>query len=452
MFRLNDVAKVLGGTLTGGDAEITSVSTDTRTLQPGALFVALDGERFQGSDFLADAERSGAAAVLTRHPGSNTLPGLVVEDTTAALGQLAAHWRARFDIPVIGVTGSNGKTTVKEMIGAIFAESGAVHISPGNFNNHIGVPLALLGLREHHRFAVIEMGMNHPGEIDYLSRLVSPTTALITNAALAHLEGLGSLAGVVRAKAEIFHGLRAGGTAVINADDRFVAYWAARVKEFQTITFGLKSRARVSGEVTGDSEGQTVEVRLPDDEFEVRLNLLGRHNASNALAAASVGWACGLSSDEIRAGLQRVEAQPGRLQVRAGARGSTLIDDTYNANPTSLKAAIRALAAREGRKTLILGDMAELGTRAQEFHAEAGREARRSGIDLLFTCGPLARLAGEAFGQDARCFDSPEDLIKAARPVLSPGLTVLIKGSRSARMEQVADALVCVAEDGAIAC
>ena len=452
MFRLNDVAKVLGGTITGGDAEITSVSTDSRTLKPGALFVALDGERFQGSDFLADAERAGAAAVLIRHPGSNTLPGLVVEDTTAALGQLAAHWRARFDIPVIGVTGSNGKTTVKEMIGAIFAESGEVHISPGNFNNHIGVPLALLGLREHHRFAVIEMGMNHPGEIDYLSRLVSPTTALITNAALAHLEGLGSLAGVVRAKAEIFHGLRAGGTAVINTDARFVAYWAARVKEFQTVTFGLKSRARVCGEVTGDSEGQTVEIRLPDDEFEVRLNLLGRHNASNALAAASVGWACGLSPDEIRAGLQRVEAQPGRLQVRAGARGSTLIDDTYNANPTSLKAAIRALAAREGRKTLILGDMAELGTRAQEFHAESGREARRCGIDLLFTCGPLARLAGEAFGEDARCFDSLEDLIKAARPVLSPGLTVLIKGSRSARMEQVADALVCVAEDGAIAC
>ncbi|HBP85861.1 MAG TPA: UDP-N-acetylmuramoyl-tripeptide--D-alanyl-D-alanine ligase, partial [Gammaproteobacteria bacterium] len=215
MFRLDDVAKMLGGTLTGGDAEITSVSTDTRTLKPGALFVALDGERFEGSDFLADADRLGAAAVLTRHPGSNALPSLIVEDTTAALGQLAAHWRARFDIPVIGVTGSNGKTTVKEMIGAIFAEAGAVHISPGNFNNHIGVPLALLGLREHHRFAVIEMGMNHPGEIDYLSRLGSPTTALITNAALAHLEGLGSLAGVVRAKAEIFHGLRPGGTAVI---------------------------------------------------------------------------------------------------------------------------------------------------------------------------------------------------------------------------------------------
>ncbi len=452
MFRLNDVAKVLGGELTGGDAEITSVSTDTRTLKPGALFVAVDGERFQGSDFVADAERAGAAAVLTHQPHSSALPGLVVENTTAALGQLAGHWRARFDIPVIGVTGSNGKTTVKEMIGAILAESGAVHVSPGNFNNHIGVPLTLLGLREHHQFAVIEMGMNHPGEIDYLSRLVSPTTALITNAALAHLEGLGSLAGVVRAKAEIFHGLRAGGTAVINADDRFMAYWAARVKEFQTITFGLKNRARVSGEVTGDSEGQTVEIRLPDDVFEVRLNLLGRHNASNALAAASVAWACGRSPDEIRAGLQRVEAQPGRLQVRAGARGATLIDDTYNANPTSLKAAIRALAAREGRKALILGDMAELGTRAEEFHAEAGREARKSGIDLLFTCGPLAGLAGEAFGEDARCFDSSEDLIKAARTLLSPGLTVLIKGSRSARMEQVADALVCVAQDGAIAC
>lgn len=452
MFSLKEVAEVLGGELTGADVEVTSVSTDTRTLEPGALFVTLDGEHFKGSDFIAEARQAGAVAVLSRHGGSVTLPGLVVENTTVALGQLAAYWRNRFDIPVIGVTGSNGKTTAREMIASILAESGEVHASPGNFNNHIGVPLTLLGLREQHQFAVIEMGMNHPGEIDYLSRLASPTTALITNAALAHLEGLGSLAGVVRAKAEIFHGLRAGGTAVINADDRFMAYWAARVKAFQTITFGLKNRARITGEVTSDCDGQTVDVRLPDDEFEIRLNLLGRHNASNALAAASVGWACGCNPEEIRAGLQRVEAQPGRLQVRAGARGSTLIDDTYNANPTSLKAAIRALAARPGRKALILGDMAELGTRAEEFHAEAGREARRSGIELLFSCGPLAGLAAEAFGEEARGFDSPENLIKAARRLLSPGLTVLIKGSRSARMEQVADALVCVAQDGAIAC
>ncbi|HCX87794.1 MAG TPA: UDP-N-acetylmuramoyl-tripeptide--D-alanyl-D-alanine ligase [Gammaproteobacteria bacterium] len=452
MFNLKDVAELLGGKLIGADVQITSVSTDTRTLQPGALFVALDGERFQGSDFIEDAHRAGAAAVLGSQADCGPLPGLVVENTTATLGQLAAQWRKRFDIPVIGVTGSNGKTMVKEMIAAILAESGEVHASPGNFNNHIGVPLTLLGLRDSHRFAVIEMGMNHPGEIDYLSRLARPTTALITNAALAHLEGLGSLAGVVRAKAEIFHGLQTGGTAVINADDRFMAYWAARVKAFQTITFGLKNRARVGGEVTADGEGQTVEIRLPDEEFEVRLNLLGRHNASNALAAASVGWACGCSADEIRTGLERVEAQPGRLQVRAGARGSTLIDDTYNANPTSLKAAIRALAARPGRKALILGDMAELGPRAEEFHAEAGREARQSGIELLLTCGDLAGLAADAFGDDARRFDSAEDLIKAARTLLSPGLTVLIKGSRSARMEQVADALVCVAQDGAIAC
>ncbi|MFL2562599.1 MAG: UDP-N-acetylmuramoyl-tripeptide--D-alanyl-D-alanine ligase [Arenicellales bacterium] len=452
MFSLKDIAEAVGGRLTGANVEVTSVSTDTRTLEPGALFVALDGERFQGLDFVAEARRAGAAAVLSRQADSTHLPGLVVENTTVALGQLAAHWRSRFDIPVIGVTGSNGKTTVKEMIAAILAESGEVHASPGNFNNHIGVPLTLLGLRAHHRFAVIEMGMSHPGEIDYIARLASPTTALITNAALAHLEGLGSLAGVVRAKAEIFHGLRAGGTAVINADDRFMAYWAARVKAFQIITFGLKNRARVSGEVTSDGGGQAVEVRLPDDEFEVRLNLLGRHNASNALAAASVGWACGCSPEEIRAGLQRAEAQPGRLQVRAGARGSTLIDDTYNANPTSLKAAIRALAARPGRKALILGDMAELGTRAEEFHTEAGREARQAGIELLFTCGPLAGLAAETFGEEGHRFDSPEDLIKATRTLLSPGLTVLIKGSRSARMEQVADALVCVAQDGAIAC
>ena len=452
MFNLTDITQVLGGKLTGADAQITSVATDTRTLEPGALFVALDGERFCGSDFIEDAHRAGAAAVLSPRADCNPLPGLVVENTGAALGQLAAYWRDRFDIPVIGITGSNGKTTVKEMIAAILTECGDVHASPGNFNNNIGAPLTLLGLRDHHRFAVVEMGMNHPGEIDYLSRLTRPTTALITNAALAHLEGLGSLAGVVRAKAEIFHGLEPGGTAVINADDRFMAYWAARVKSFQTITFGLKNRARVSGEVMADGEGQVVEIRLPDDVFEVRLNLLGRHNAANALAAASVGWACGCSAHQIRAGLERVEAQPGRLQIRAGARGSCLIDDTYNANPTSLKAAIRALAVRPGRKALILGDMAELGPRAEDFHAEAGREACQAGIELLLTCGTLAGLAADAFGENASRFESPEDLIKAARALLSPGLTVLVKGSRSARMEQVADSLVCVAQDGAIAC
>ena len=442
MLSLHQIAAAVEGRLIGEDVAFSSVSTDTRSIQPGALFVAVDGPRFRGSEFIEDAKQAGAVAVMTTQANCDVLPALIVQDAVKALGSLAAFWRRRFNIPVIGITGSNGKTTVKEMVAAILRQAGTVHASPGNFNNHIGVPLTLLGIRSEHQFAVVEMGMNHPGEIDYLTRLAQPTVALITNAALAHLEGLGSLSEIVRAKAEIFHGLQPGGTAVINADDRFAAYWIARTKVFQTITFGLNNRARVSGDASSTEEGQLVEVRLPDEAFEVKLGLLGRHNASNALAAASVGWACGCSIDEIRAGLESVSPQPGRLQIRSGGRGASLIDDTYNANPASLRAAIRALSARPGRKVLILGNMAELGPRATDLHAEAGREAREAGIDHLLALGDLAGLAADAFGDGGRRFDSNEALVRAARSLLSPGLTVLIKGSRSARMEQIGRAHV----------
>ena len=452
MLSLKEIATVIDGQLTGEDADFSSVSTDSRTLQSGALFVALDGDNFKGHDFVEQARGAGAVAIISSRPTLRGLPGLVVKNTTVALGQLAGFWRNRFDIPVIGVTGSNGKTTVKEMISSILGQLGPVHASPGSFNNHIGLPLTLLGLQPEHRFAVIEMGMNHPGEIDYLSRIARPTVSLITNAASAHLEGLGDLAGVARAKAEIFHGMTHGAAAIINADDRFAAYWAARSQAFQTITFGVDNRARISAEVTGEGDTQLIEIHLPDESFEVRLNLLGRHNALNALAAASTAWACGAGQSEIRAGLESVKAQPGRLQVRAGARGACLIDDTYNANPASLKAAIRALANRPGRTALVLGDMAELGPRAEDFHAAAGRQARDAGIDHLLTCGMLAGLTAEAFGKNACHFDSSQALIDGACQLLSPGLTVLVKGSRSAQMEVVADALICVTHDGAIAC
>ena len=452
MLSLRELANVVDGRLTSGDSEFSSVSIDTRTLSPGALFVAIDGERVRGLDHVPDAEKAGAVAVLSQRPHGGTLPGIVVDDPVRALGKLAAFWRNRLDIPVVGITGSNGKTTVKEMVASILAQVGSVYASPGNFNNHLGVPLTLLGVRPDHRFAVVEMGMNHPGEIDYLTRIVRPTVALITNAALAHLEGLGSLSEIVRAKAEIFNGLQTGGTAIINADDRFAAYWAARTRAFQTITFGLNSRSRVGGEVSATEDGQLIELSLPDESIEVHLNLLGRHNALNALAAASVAWACGCSSSEIRSGLEAMSAQPGRLQVRAGSRGANLIDDTYNANPASLGAAIKTLAGRSGRKMLILGNMAELGERAEELHRAAGREARDAGIDTLFACGELAGLAADAFGESGQTFESTDSLIRAARPMLSPGLTVLIKGSRSARMEQVANALVCASQEGAIAC
>ena len=452
MLSLQELALVVNGRLSSGDSEFSSVSIDTRTLEPGALFVAIDGERVRGSDYVSQAKSAGAVAVLSQRSHDGLLPGVVVDDPIKALGQLAAFWRNQLSLPIVGITGSNGKTTVKEMVASILSKSGSVYASPGNFNNHIGAPLTLLGVRPTHRFAVVEMGMNHAGEIDYLTRIVQPTVAVITNAALAHLEGLGSLSEVVRAKAEIFNGLRSGGTAIINADDRFAAYWAARTQAFQTITFGLNSGARVGGEVSTSEDGQLIELRLPDESIEIQLGLLGRHNALNAMAAASAAWACGCSATDIRSGLEAMRAQPGRLQVRAGSRGASLIDDTYNANPASLRAAIKTLAGRSGRKMLILGNMAELGERAEDLHRQAGREARDAGIDMLFARGDLAALAAEAFGESGQSFDSTDSLIRAARSFLSPGLTVLIKGSRSARMEQVANALVCASQEGAIAC
>lgn len=329
---------------------------------------------------------------------------------------------------------------------------GRTHASPGNFNNHLGVPLTLLGIRPEDEFAVVEMGMSHPGEISQLTRLVRPSIALITNAAHAHLEGLGSLSDVVRAKAEIFLGLQSGGTAVINADDRFAAYWAARTRSFQTITFGLDSQARVNGSASTINGQQVVEVNLPDESFEVPLNLLGRHNALNALAASSVGWACGGDADQIRAGLVEVQAEPGRLQIREGAHGATLIDDSYNANPDSLRAAIRTLSGRQGLKVLIIGNMAELGSRTAELHSEVGREARHAGIDVLIALGEMAGLAADVFGENAKKFDSLESLISDAHRMLRPGVTVLVKGSRSAQMEQVANALAGSSRNEAIAC
>ncbi|MDP6948122.1 MAG: UDP-N-acetylmuramoyl-tripeptide--D-alanyl-D-alanine ligase [Arenicellales bacterium] len=452
MLKLSAITAAVGGRLTGNDVVFESVSIDSRTLEAGALFVPLRGERYDGHEFIAQAAGRGAVAIMAEREAPGGLPVLVVKDTTLALGKLAAFWRAQFSMPLIAVTGSNGKTTVKEMIASILERKGAVHASIGNFNNHIGLPLTLLGLGQNYRYGVLEMGMNHPGEIDYLARLAQPTVVAITNAASAHLEGLGDLVGVARGKAEAFHGLQPGGVAVINADDRFAAYWIARTHAFRTVTFGIDNRAEVSAQVTASGDSQVMEITLPDESFEFTLNLLGRHNAANALAAAAACWAVGCGAAEISKGLECITPVERRLQIKAGDRGACLIDDTYNANPASLRAAIRVLASRPGRHALVLGDMAELGERAEHFHYTAGRQAREAGIDHLLTTGPLARLAAEEFGASAWHFEAHEALINEARNLLTPGLTVLVKGSRSAHMETVADALTATQNHGAIAC
>lgn len=441
-MNLLTAASAVDGHVVGDDAVFEQVVTDTRDLHGGELFIALQGEHFDGQDFAQDAKRSGAVAVMANRQLEVDLPTLVVADTTRSLGQLAAYWRQQFEIPVIGVTGSNGKTTVREMIARILESDGPTLAAKGNFNNHIGLPLTLLKLRDFHRYSVVEMGMNCPREIGYLARIAKPTVAVITNAASAHLEGLGDVTGVARAKAEVFLGLQRSGTAVINADDRFAAYWLARGRRHRTVTFGLENQADVSGEVESSDDAIQLEIRLPEESLEVTLNLLGWHNARNALAAAAAAWSVGCGAEQIKEGLEQVQPVDGRLQPRQGRRQAHVIDDSYNANPASLRCAIQVLARKAGLRILVIGDMAELGSEAESFHRAAGQYAREKGIDQLLTTGTLASLTAEEFGIGASHYDNCDALSEALSDLLGPQVNVLVKGSRGARMERVVEALI----------
>lgn len=457
---LSELAAAVGGRCRGADRRFCGVSTDTRTLRAGDLFIALRGPRFDAHDFLEEARTGGAVGALIDRPVDTELPAVCVDDTRAALGRLAAHWRGRFDIPVIGVTGSNGKTTVKEMLGAILAQRGAALVTQGNLNNDIGVPLTLLGLGRGHRHAVIEMGAGRPGDIDRLSRIAHPAVAVITNAAPAHLAGFGDVTGVARAKGEIFNGLDEDGTAVINIDDPHAGLWRALAGRRRIITFGLGRHAEVRASALRVNEppGCAFTLHTPAGDAEVRLGLAGRHNVMNALAAAAAAGAVGMTLAEIVRGLESVQPVPHRLQLRRGIGGARLIDDTYNANPASVSAALEVLAAATGLKLLVLGDMGELGDGARALHEQIGRQARDAGIDRLYALGELARSAATAFGEGARHFSASGALSDALRAELAgavpgaPPVTVLVKGSRSMRMEQVADALASGdgAADGAI--
>jgi len=441
-MNLLTAASAVDGHVVGDDAVFEQVVIDTRDLHGGELFIALQGEHFDGQDFAQDAKRSGAVAVMANRQLEVDLPTLVVADTTRSLGQLAAYWRQQFEIPVIGVTGSNGKTTVREMIARILESDGPTLAAKGNFNNHIGLPLTLLKLRDFHRYSVVEMGMNCPREIGYLARIAKPTVAVITNAASAHLEGLGDVTGVARAKAEVFLGLQRSGTAVINADDRFAAYWLARGRRHRTVTFGLENQADVSGEVESSDDAIQLEIRLPEESLEVTLNLLGWHNARNALAAAAAAWSVGCGAEQIKEGLEQVQPVDGRLQPRQGRRQAHVIDDSYNANPASLRCAIQVLARKAGLRILVIGDMAELGSEAESFHRAAGQYAREKGIDQLLTTGTLASLTAEEFGIGASHYDNCDALSEALSDLLGPQVNVLVKGSRGARMERVVEALI----------
>ena len=440
MERLADLARRLDAPLHGSDARFTRVTTDTRQLAPGDLFVALKGERFDGHHFLEQARAAGATGALVSEAQPSSLPQVIVPDTLAGLQEYATSWRGDFHIPFVGVTGSNGKTTVKQMLSAIFTRRGPVLATVGNLNNHIGVPLTLLSVREEHQTAVIEMGANHPGEIARLAALARPDVGVVNNAGDAHLEGFGSREGVARAKGELFEAL-ADGVSVINADDDFASLWR-ELAQGDVITFGLGDDADVRA-VNPRAEppeaplGMEFELRTPEGRQGVRLPLPGVHNVRNALAAAACAVALGMDARDIATGLLNVRPVAGRLSWRKALGGARLLDDTYNANPTSLRAGLELLASVQARRWLVLGDMGELGRGSEQLHFAAGEDARALGIERLYAVGTLAREAAKGFGTGAVHFHDVAELVAEVRERLAPDVALLVKGSRSSRMERV---------------
>ena len=454
-------AHLCGGSLKGADAPYTSVSTDTRTLPKGALFVALRGPNFDGNRFVGAALAAGAvgAVVDAEQPvapagrSSAALSQIVVSDTQAALERAGQGWREQFAIPVVGVAGSNGKTTAKEMTAAILSQMGNCLATRGNLNNHIGVPLTLLRFEPANQFAVVEMGANNPGEVAHLVRIARPTVGMITNAGAEHLEGFGSIEGVARAEGEMVEGLAPEATAVINADDEFVDLWR-KLTRARVVTFGVRAAA--------DFKADDVRTTIGPDGFLTQFNLVsplgrapvvlhmgGRHNVSNALAAAAAAAAAGAGLEQIVAGLGTMRAVAGRLQFKKSLSGAWIIDDSYNANPSSMHAGIETLAELDGTKWLVIGDMAELGEFAPAAHKEIGEFARAHGIERLYAIGALAKLAVDSFGAGAQWFaDAPALSSALARDlgapagVSGPAVRLLIKGSRVNRLERVVDMLV----------
>ena len=456
MMDLLTAAGAVGGRMRGTNVTFLRVVTDSRALQPGDLFVALAGERFDGHDFVAEAFARGAVAAMVAEARAEALSGnlVVVADPLVALGRLAAWWRQRFALPLIAVVGSNGKTTVKEMIATIlrahFGDAAAL-ATAGNLNNAIGLPLTLLRLGSAHRAAVVEIGMNHPGETAMLAAIARPTVAVVNNAQREHQEFMGSIGEVAHEHAALVRALGEGGTAVLNADDAYVDVWreAARAAGATAIEFALEHPAVVRDRSLQTAHGGVVELSTPAGDATVHLVAPGRHNVANALAAATATLAIGVPLQDVVRGLEAFRPVPGRLAERVVASGATVIDDTYNANPDSVRAAIAVLAARPAPRWLVLGDMGEVGKDGPAFHREAGRVARAAGIDALYTTGLLAAEAAAAFGAGALHFATTEELVRHLTARAGAGTTVLVKGSRFMRMERVVAALAAAAHEEA---
>ena len=448
MMSVQDAAAVVQGKAGGGNPVFRGVSTDTRTVRAGELFVALRGEKFDGHAFLDQAKNAGAVAAMIdrRFAGTPPMPAIVVDDTKLALGTLAKGWRARFQTTLIAVTGSNGKTTVKEMLAAILrshAGEDGVLATTGNLNNDIGLPLTLLRLEARHRCCAIELGMNHKGEIAYLADIARPGVALVNNAQREHLEFMKSVEEVAAENGSVYAALPADGVAVVNADDAHADYFRKTAGKRRVVDFGLEKKAAVSGGYVLKALTSVIEIRTPSGEARATLAIPGLHNVRNALAAAACAFAVGIQEKTIGEGLSAFRPYAGRLQVKQAKSGATIIDDTYNANPDSVRAAIDVLAGCPAPTVLVLGDMGEVGEQGEAFHHEVGAYALSKQINHLFALGDATRHAVKAFGAGGRHFDSVESLVAAIQ-----GRSILVKGSRFMKMERVVAALTGVASGG----
>ena len=457
MMDTETAARAIGGTLAGDNVGFRRVTTDSRVLAAGDLFVALKGEHFDGHDFVAQAFERGAVAAIVAADRARRSVGrvagtlLTVADPLRALGALALFWRRQFTLPVAVIVGSNGKTTVKEMAAAILREAfGVEHVlaTSGNLNNQIGLPLTLLDLRGMHRVAAIEIGMSHAGETAYLAGIAQPTIALINNAQREHQEFMKSVADVAAEHAAVLNALPADGIAVINADDDFADFWReiiarrnAEGARLAVCDFGLLAPAAVSAKYRGEAWGNALDAMSPQGTVSIELRAAGRHNVANALAAIALAGAAGANLDAVVRGLSAFRPVAGRLQIRPVTNGATVIDDTYNANPDSVRAAIAVLARAAGEKWLVLGDMGEVGDQGPAFHREIGEQARAAGVGRLLTVGALAGHAVAAFGPGGEHYADVEQLTQEVTAALHPGVTVLVKGSRFMRMERVIAAL-----------
>lgn len=444
MMTLSQAAAAMRGTLHGSEVAFDSVGTDSRAITEGQLFFALRGEKFDGHAYAEQALAQGAAGVVVNKDSDAVAlsPALIVNDTYQALGLLASDWRQQFAGPVVGVTGSNGKTTVKEMMASIFAahtgDADKVLATKGNLNNHIGMPLTLLSMREAHQYAIVEMGMNHAGELRYLTNIAKPDVVVINNAGNAHLGELGSLEAIADAKGEIIEGVADGGTVVLNGDDRFYPMWNDLAKDNKQLRFGLKEGNDVRGVLVANG---VLQISTPKGDLTVTLRCLGEHNAKNALAATCAAIALDLPLEAIKTGLESFKDVDGRLQRLNGLAGALVINDTYNANPMSMQVAIDVLALMGGETILVAGDMGELGDDARQLHAESGAYAKAAGLTALYTMGELSAEMSKAFGKDGQHFESVEILIEQLTAQLNEQCTVLVKGSRFMKMERVVDAI-----------